>query len=92
MRFWNRLFNKGDKAMAEKVIKQKINADLEFNHLDPHFARFEVHQDPVELGESELYGMRPINITPDMFPADFELADYDVSGSVAVIIEIKKKK
>ena len=72
--------------------KQTIKADLIFNHVDPHFARFNVVPEPVKSGESELYGMKPINITPDMFPDDFELSKYDVTGSFEIMLEIKKKK
>jgi hypothetical protein len=32
------------------------------------------------------------SITPDMFPADFDLASYDVSGTAVITVEIEKKK
>ena len=78
--------------MAEKARKHTITADLNFNHLDPHFARFNVSQHPVKEGESELYGMRPINITPEMFPANFELSRFDVTGKITFEFEITPKK
>jgi len=77
--------------MGEKSIKQTINGELEFNHLDPYFARLKVNQSPVKAGVSELYGVGSINITADMFPEDFELYKYDVSGSVKLVVEITPK-
>lgn len=75
-----------------KTIKQTFKGDLIFNHVDPHYARFNVDAKPGKNDKSEFYGMRPINITPGMFPEDFELSEYDVTGSIEVVVEIKKKK
>jgi hypothetical protein len=77
--------------MSDK-IKQTIKCDLNFNHLDPHYARFHVSEHSGKKGQSKLYGMRPINITTDMFPADFELARYDVRGTVEIMVEITEKE
>lgn len=80
--------------MANK-IKQTIKCDLTFNHLDPHFARFHVKPRSAKKGESELYGVRPITITPEMFPADFELAKYDVTAKFdngGIVVEITEKE
>ena len=78
--------------MPVKSIKQSFKGGLRFNHVDPHFARFAMVTEPVRKGESEVYGRKEFCITPDMFPADFELAEHDVSGSFEFVIEIKKKK
>lgn len=79
--------------MPEKAIKQSFKGSLRFNHVDPHFARFAMVTEPVvKLGESEVYGRKEFCITPNMFPAGFGLAEYDVSGSFEFVIEIKKKK
>lgn len=78
--------------MASKSIKQTITGKLHFNHLDPHFARFNVEVNDSKPGESELYGFRPVNITPDMFPEDFELSKYDITGKFSMEFEITPKK
>jgi len=78
--------------MAEKKsIKQVISGELNFNHVDPHFARFHVAPGSSKRGDSELYGMRPINITPDIFPKDFELSKYNVTGKYTFEFEITPK-
>jgi hypothetical protein len=73
--------------MAEKTIKQTFKGSLAFNHIDPHFARFAINYDG-KKGGSSVYG----SLTPDMFPADFDLASYDVSGTAVITVEIEKKK
>lgn len=77
--------------MAKKSIKQTFEGNLNFNHVDPHFARFKVERNPVKAGQSELYGLGAVNITPEMFPADFELAKYNVTGSYVLTVEITSK-
>jgi hypothetical protein len=77
--------------MTEKPIKQTFKGSLAFNHIDPHFARFAINYDG-KKGGSSVYGSRVFSITPDMFPADFDLASYDVSGTAVITVEIEKKK
>ncbi len=67
-------------------MKRTFKGDAIFNHVDPHMARFVVA--PIK----EVIGMGPVNIKPDMFPEDFELAEYDVTTGIEFWVELKKKK
>jgi hypothetical protein len=78
--------------MTQKAIKQTFKGTLNFNHIDPHFARFAIDFEDVKKGQSGVYGRKEFTITPDMFPEDFELSLYDVTGTVEFVVEIKKKK
>ena len=68
-------------------MKRTFKGEAVFNHVDPHMARFVVQpiKDVISMGPA-------VNIKPEMFPADYEKAEYDVSASIEFTVEIKKKK
>ncbi len=67
-------------------MKRTFKGKAKFSHLDPHMARFVV--EPIR----GVKAIGPVSLEPDMFPEDFELAEYDVSGSVEFVAEVKRKK
>ena len=68
-------------------MKRTFKGPAVFNHLDPHMARFVVQ--PIK----GVIGLGPaLNLDPEIFPSDFEVAEYDASASVEIVVEIKKKK
>jgi hypothetical protein len=71
--------------------KQSFKGSLKFNHVDAHFARFAMVPEKGKNDGSEIYGRRDFAITPGMFPADFELSQYDIVGSYEFKLEITKK-
>jgi hypothetical protein len=69
--------------MAKNVKEHEFKGEAVFNHLDPHMARFVV--EPIK----GVRGVGPINLEPDIFPADFEIARYKVRAKVTVNVEIE---
>ena len=74
------------KAKEKFGASKKIDAGLVFQHKDPYMARFAMDN------ADGLLSRKVIEIDPsDLFPADFDLEKYDISGKVMISVEIKEK-
>lgn len=73
--------------MGEKFkIAKKIESGLIFKHMDPYMARFEM--DNVQ----GLLSRKVLEIDPtELFPSDFDVGKYEVTGKVIISVEIKEK-
>ena len=67
-------------------ISQLFEGDLKFDNVDPLCARFKM-----DVKGSDVMGNNTFQIKPEMFPADFDLAKYDVTGSFKFEVVITKK-
>lgn len=68
--------------MAKKTIKGALN----FNHVDPHMARFHMEQD-----DNKIISKRELCVVPGLLPSDYEPGLYDITGTYEFVIEVKKK-
>lgn len=67
-------------------MKFKLDSGLTFKHVDAYMARFEMDN------TTGLRSRKIIEIDPqDVFPTDFDLEAYDVTGSISISIEVKEK-
>lgn len=65
---------------------KKIEAGLVFQHQDPYMARFAMDN------ADGLLSRKVLEIDPaDVFPADFDIEKYAVSGKIMISIEVKEK-
>ena len=67
-----------------KVSKHEFKGEVIFNHLDPHMARFVAQ--PIK----GVRAIGPVILEPDIFPADFEPAMYNVRARVIFQVEIEE--
>lgn len=67
-------------------MKFKLDSELTFKHVDAYMARFEMNN------AEGLRSRKIIEIDPHIFPADFDVEAYDVTGKVSISIEVARKK
>ena len=67
-------------------VSRKIESGLIFKHVDPYMARFAMDNPKGILSK------KVIEIDPaELFPPDFDLGKYDVSGKITITVDIKEK-
>jgi len=78
-------------APRKKIEKKtEIKGSLNFAKADPHQARFTISEDVGKAGR-KLLGPGAVQLSNELFPADFEKDKYEVSASFLITVTIKEK-